>query len=118
MINHRHIFWQLISLNNSRIKGIQDNYIVFLGGIGKVGPIKPISMLVLLLDTLDHSLSRVFLVAFIKVDGVTINALSQLDHCFEEPFFLTFSRLYDGVKDLKDAWLYTPHDRGVEILVI
>jgi len=76
MINNRYMLWQLISLNDIRVKGIQDDNVVFLGRIREVWPIKPISMVMLLLDTLDHCLSRVFLVALIKVDGVTINALS------------------------------------------
>ena len=76
MINYRDMFRKLIPLNDIRIKGIQDDNIVFLGRIREVWPIKPISMVMLLLDTLDHCLSRVFLVALIKVDGVTINALS------------------------------------------
>ena len=75
-------------------------------------------MVVLLLNTFDHCLSRVFLIALIKVNSITIDALSQLDHCFEKPFFLTISRLYDGVEDLEDARLYAPYDRGIEILVI
>ena len=100
MIYHRDMLWHLIPLNDIRVKGIQDDNVVSLGRIREVWPIKPISMVVLLLDTLDHRLSRVFLIALIKVDCVTIDALSQLDHCFEKAFFLTFSRLYDGVEDL------------------
>ena len=82
MIYYRDILWQLISLNDIRIKGIQDDNVVFLGGIGKVRPIKPICMVVLLLDTLNYRLSRVLLIALIKVDGVTIDTFSQFDHCF------------------------------------
>jgi hypothetical protein len=116
---NRNPFIQLVPLNESLIKSIENEYVVVFGCHTEVWPIESIRKIHFIDTGADDSLLRLSLKPFFIVNGVHIYEVIDSDQGFQVSLGAGTTIFFDyGILNLIHSWFYLSNNRGFISIIV